>query len=91
MYLVQAGFIAIPVFQTGSTWQTEVDLLGKNGRRDEVFVSLPRCGAHLAEGIVKETDKLACLVLFLLFQFHSTVRAHLCTAHGKRQQSETTC
>lgn len=25
---------------------------------------------------MKEADKLACLVLFLLFQFHSTVRAH---------------
>lgn len=31
---------------------------------------------------VKEADKLACLVLFLLLQFHSTVRAHV----GHRSQ-----
>lgn len=36
----------------------------------------------LAEGIVKEADKLACLVLFLLLQFHSTVRTHV----GHRSQ-----
>lgn len=40
----------------------------------------------LAEGIVKEADKLACLVLFLLLQFHSTVRTHV----GHRSQREAT-
>lgn len=39
------------------------------------YSSLSQVWALLAEGIVKEADKLACLVLFLLFQFHSTVRA----------------
>lgn len=39
---------------------------------------------------MKEADKLACLVLSLLFQFHSTVRAHfgavqMSKAHRKTQ------
>lgn len=33
---------------------------------------------------MKEADKLACLVLFLLLQFHSTVRTHV----GHRSQRE---
>lgn len=35
---------------------------------------------------MKEADKLACLALFLLFHFHSTVRAHF----GHRSQKEAT-
>lgn len=43
----------------------------------------------LAEGIVEEADKLACSGLFLLSQFHSTIRAHVGAAVNKRQQTET--
>lgn len=68
----------------GITQQTEGDLLGINGRRDAgeyetVFFSLSQvwgCIFWLRALLMKEADKLACLVLFLLFQFHSTVRAH---------------
>lgn len=58
----------------------------KNRRRDvgeyegcwgyTVFFSFSGMGSFFSEGIVNEADKLACLVLFLLFQFHSTVREH---------------
>lgn len=64
----------------------EGDLLRKNGRKDvgecegqrggTVFFSPFQVWTLLAEGIVKEADKLACMILFLLFHFHSTVKAH---------------
>lgn len=43
---------------------------------------------------MKEADKLACLVLSLLFQFHSTVRAHfgavqMSKAHRKCEDKES--
>lgn len=92
--LAQSKLINYP-FASSSWREICLGKVKEGCRRVWILLSLSEVWALLVEGIVKEADKLACLVLFLLFQFHSTVRAHALgavqvgNAHTKWQQRET--
>lgn len=71
--LAQSKLINYP-FASSSWREICLGKVKEGCRRVWILLSLSEVWALLVEGIVKEADKLACLVLFLLFQFHSTVR-----------------
>lgn len=92
LHLVQSKLINYPF--ASSSWR-EICLEIRKERCRRVLLSLPEVWALLVEGIVKEADKLACLVLFLLFQVSQYCKGTLLgavqmgNAHTKRQQRET--